>query len=123
MAKEISNIGTSVRARLLRIARQKGQLFELVLTRYAIERLLYRPSQSPHADRFVLSVTSTFVAASCVAPAVQCLSIDHGIISMTGGRKLLSRPPTHCGEDADLFLCRASCRMVQRSRCVRVRRW
>ena len=54
MAKEIRNIGASVRARLLGIARQKGQLFELVLTRYAIERLLYRLSQSPHADRFVL---------------------------------------------------------------------
>ena len=54
MAKEIRNIGASVRARLLRIARQRGQLFELVLTRYAIERLLYRLSQSAHADRFVL---------------------------------------------------------------------
>lgn len=54
MAKEIRNIGASVRARLLRIARQRGQLFELVLTRYAIERLLYRLSQSAYADRFVL---------------------------------------------------------------------
>ena len=54
MAKENRNIGASVRARLLRIARQRGQLFELVLTRYAIERLLYRLSQSAHADRFVL---------------------------------------------------------------------
>lgn len=54
MAKEIRNIGASVRARLLRISQQRGQLFELVLTRYAIERLLYRLSQSSHADRFVL---------------------------------------------------------------------
>ena len=54
MAKEIKNIGASVRARLLRISKEKGQNFELILTRYAIERLLFRLAQSPHADRFVL---------------------------------------------------------------------
>ena len=54
MVKEIKNIGASVRARLLQIAQEKGQTFDLVLTRYAIERLLYRLSESPHADRFVL---------------------------------------------------------------------
>ena len=54
MAKEIKNLGASVRARLLRISKEKGQNFELILTRYAIERLLYRLAQSRHADRFVL---------------------------------------------------------------------
>ncbi len=54
MAKEIKNLGASVRARLLRISKEKGQNFELVLTRYAIERLLYRLAQSQYADRFVL---------------------------------------------------------------------
>ena len=54
MAKEIKNLGASVRARLLRISKEKGQSFDLILTRYAIERLLYRLAQSPHADRFVL---------------------------------------------------------------------
>ena len=54
MAKEIKNIGASVRARLLRISKEKGQNFELILTRYAIERLLFRLAQSPHADLFVL---------------------------------------------------------------------
>lgn len=47
-------MGASVRARLLRIGREKGQTFDLILTRYAIERLLYRLAQSPHVDRFVL---------------------------------------------------------------------
>ncbi|MCY3985405.1 MAG: nucleotidyl transferase AbiEii/AbiGii toxin family protein [Roseovarius sp.] len=47
-------IGVSVRARLLRISKEKGQNFDLVLTHYAIERLLYRLAQSRHADRFVL---------------------------------------------------------------------
>lgn len=54
MAKELKNIGASVRARLLNIAKDRGQTFNFVLNRYAIERLLYRLSQSQHADRFVL---------------------------------------------------------------------
>lgn len=54
MAKEITNLGASVRARLLKLSKANGQGFDLVLTRFALERLLYRLSQSPHADRFVL---------------------------------------------------------------------
>lgn len=54
MAEDVKNTGASVRARLLNISRDKGLLFELVLTRYAVERLLYRLANSPHADRFVL---------------------------------------------------------------------
>ena len=54
MADEVKDLGASVRARLLQISKDKGQTFELVLTRYAIERLLYRLAQSRHADRFVL---------------------------------------------------------------------
>lgn len=54
MAKEIRNLGASVRARLLRLSKEKGQSFDMVLTRFALERLLFRLSQSPHADRFVL---------------------------------------------------------------------
>jgi predicted nucleotidyltransferase component of viral defense system len=52
--KKLRDLGASVRARLLRLAQQKGQSFELLLTRYAIERLLYRLSLSSHRDRFVL---------------------------------------------------------------------
>jgi len=54
MAREIKNIGASVRARLLQHAKANGQTFELVLTRFALERLLFRLSRSRHADRFVL---------------------------------------------------------------------
>ena len=54
MAREIVNIGASVRARLLQVGGRTGQNFELVLNRYAVERLLYRLTQSRHADRFVL---------------------------------------------------------------------
>ena len=54
MPRARKNIGASVRARLLNIARATSQDFELVLMRYAIERLLYRLAESQHADRFVL---------------------------------------------------------------------
>ncbi len=48
------DIGPSVRARLLRLARDRGEDFQLVLTRYANERLLFRVASSPHGSRFVL---------------------------------------------------------------------
>ncbi|MCH8549479.1 MAG: nucleotidyl transferase AbiEii/AbiGii toxin family protein [Balneolaceae bacterium] len=48
------NVAASVRARLLNRARETSKDFSLVLTRYAIERLLYRISVSKHADQFVL---------------------------------------------------------------------
>lgn len=48
------NVAASVRARLLNLARETKQDFNLVLTRYAIERLLYRISISKHADQFLL---------------------------------------------------------------------
>jgi hypothetical protein len=53
-SKKLRDVGASVRARLLNLARQKGQALDLLLTRYAIERLLHRLSISPHRDRFVL---------------------------------------------------------------------
>lgn len=52
--KKKRDFGASVRARLLTLARQKGQAFDLLLTRYVNERLLYRLSLSPHRTRFVL---------------------------------------------------------------------
>ena len=48
------NVGASVRQRLLNLAHARGQPLELLLTRYALERLLHRLSLSPHRERFVL---------------------------------------------------------------------
>lgn len=44
----------SIRQRLLNIAKQNGEEFQLTLDRYAVERLLYRLSISPYRDDFVL---------------------------------------------------------------------
>jgi predicted nucleotidyltransferase component of viral defense system len=54
MPKPPRNLGASVRARLLNIAKQRNQQFQLLLTRFALERLLYRLSLTAHRDRFVL---------------------------------------------------------------------
>jgi len=52
--RQPSNLPASVHARLLRLAKQSDANFNVVLVRFATERLLYRLSRSPHADRFVL---------------------------------------------------------------------
>jgi len=51
----------SVRARLLNLAREQGIDFQLLLTRYGLERLLYRLSQSAYRDRFILKGAMLFV--------------------------------------------------------------
>jgi predicted nucleotidyltransferase component of viral defense system len=52
--KQPSNLGASVRQRLLNLAKERGEDFDLVLTRFALERLLYRISVSEHAGKFIL---------------------------------------------------------------------
>ncbi len=54
MPEPVRNMGASVRARLLNLSRERNQPFELLLTRYVLERLLYRLSTTKHRDRFVL---------------------------------------------------------------------
>lgn len=48
------DLAASVRARLLAVAKSQGADFNQVLVRFALERILYRLSQSTHADRFLL---------------------------------------------------------------------
>ena len=54
------NIAASVKARLLNVAAKRGEEFNLVLARYGIERLLFRLSQSTHAERFLLKGAMLF---------------------------------------------------------------
>lgn len=68
MAKgTVKNIGASVRQRLRDHARQTRRPFDAVLVRYALERLLYRVSVSPHAKKFALKgamLLTTWIDAS-----------------------------------------------------------
>lgn len=54
------NVAASVRQKLLNIAARGREDFGLVLTRYALERLLYRLSKSPYRDYFVLKGAMLF---------------------------------------------------------------
>lgn len=50
----MNNVAASVRARLLNVAKAQGVDFNQVLVRFALERILYRLSQSEHADHYLL---------------------------------------------------------------------
>lgn len=54
MAREPANLAASVKQRLLNISRAQAQLFDVVLVRFALERLLWRLSISSHRERFIL---------------------------------------------------------------------
>ncbi len=54
MAKPVTNMAASVRARLLTYAKANNLSFEQTLTNFVLQRLLYRLSASRHVDRFVL---------------------------------------------------------------------
>ena len=54
MKKPVVNLPASVRQRLLNLATERKEDFGLILSRYGLERFLYRLSASPHRDLFVL---------------------------------------------------------------------
>lgn len=54
MARAPVNIAASVKQRLLNLARAEGRAYDVVLVRYALERLLYRLSISEHRSSFIL---------------------------------------------------------------------
>ncbi len=62
--KRLKDVGASVRARLASRARERGEDFQLVLTRFVTERFLYRIAQSEHRDRFVLKGAALFTVWS-----------------------------------------------------------
>jgi hypothetical protein len=52
--KSITNIAASVRQRLLNLAREKKEDFGLLLTKFGLERIIYRIALSNYRDLFVL---------------------------------------------------------------------
>lgn len=52
--RRMTNVGASVRQRLLNRARSEGRAFQELATLYAMERFLFRLGKSPHVDRLVL---------------------------------------------------------------------
>ena len=61
MSKEKpKNLLASIRQRLLNLAREKNDDFQLVLIRYGVERLLYRISVSKYSGEFILKGAMLF---------------------------------------------------------------
>ena len=54
------NTAPSIRARLLALAQNKGEDYQRVLGRYAIERFLYRLGRSPYRDKFAVKGATLF---------------------------------------------------------------
>jgi len=54
------NVAASVRARLLKVSKERREDFTLTLMNYAAERFLYRLAQSSYRDRFVLKGAMLF---------------------------------------------------------------
>tara|TARA_R110000868_G_scaffold42178_3_gene143171 strand:+ start:1383 stop:2258 length:876 start_codon:yes stop_codon:yes gene_type:complete len=54
MGRTTTNQAASIKQRLLNLARKEGRVYDVVLVRYALERLLYRLSISDHRDSFIL---------------------------------------------------------------------
>jgi hypothetical protein len=55
-------LAASIKQRLLNYSRDRGEVFNLVLVRFAVERLLYRLTCSQYADAFVLKGAMLFAA-------------------------------------------------------------
>jgi predicted nucleotidyltransferase component of viral defense system len=62
MKSKVTNLPSSIHARLLAYAHRERTDFNLVLKRYGMERLLYRISKSRFSDRFVLKGAVLFIA-------------------------------------------------------------
>jgi predicted nucleotidyltransferase component of viral defense system len=61
MTRELNkNSAASIRARLLSLSKDKGEDYQRVLGRFAIERFLYRLGVSIYRDRFVLKGATLF---------------------------------------------------------------
>ena len=80
MKRSAANVGASVRARLGALAREKEINLELLLVRYAHERLLYRLGQSTYRQRFILkgAMLQTIWLADPFRPTRDLDLLGHG---------------------------------------------
>jgi predicted nucleotidyltransferase component of viral defense system len=57
----MNNSASSIRARLLNLAKERQEDFNYILLRYALERLLFRVGISKYRERFILKGASLFI--------------------------------------------------------------
>ncbi|WFU14653.1 hypothetical protein [Bradyrhizobium sp. CB3481] len=70
MRKPLKNVGASVRARLLNLSKERNEPFELLLTQYALERLLSRTYEFKD-DRLARAIRATFDRRKTQIPTEQ----------------------------------------------------
>jgi hypothetical protein len=70
------NTAASVKQRLFNLARERGEDFNFLLTRYAVERLLYRIDQSKHANGFILKGAMLFHLGATPLPHRPTRDVD-----------------------------------------------
>jgi len=58
--REVKDLAASVHARLFNLSRERRDDFKFLLTRYSVERLLYRLSKSEHRERVALKGAMLF---------------------------------------------------------------
>jgi len=98
--KPVTNIAASVRQRLSNLAREKGRPFNEILQYFAMERFLYRLSESPHRDRFVLKGALLFTVwqAQATRPTMDIDllgQISNSIDGIIGVFQAVCQQPVH----------------------------
>jgi hypothetical protein len=103
MKKRVANLSASVRQRLLNLASERKEDFGLVLTRYGLERFLYRLSISPHRDSFVLkgALLMQLWTSETYRPTRDLDLLGRGVAN-TGYRKIFSEVCSQRVEDNGL---------------------
>lgn len=104
--KPIQNMSASVRAKLLELSRKNGEQFNFVLTRYALERLLYRLG-STNRERFVLKGAMLFALWTTRArhrPTVDMDLLGYGPPSLDNIRSIFQTVASLSADDGMIFL-------------------
>jgi len=101
------NVAASVRQRLLNISREQREDFQLILIRFALERLIFRVSQSEYKDQFVLKGAMLFQIWSREShrPTRDVDFLGQGEHSESGYREIFE---TLCSIDSEDGLCEAA---------------
>lgn len=104
--KPIKNMSASVRAKLLELSRKNGEQFNFLLTRYALERLLYRLG-STNRERFVLKGAMLFALWTTRArhrPTVDMDLLGYGPPSLDNIRSIFQTVASLVADDGMIFL-------------------
>jgi hypothetical protein len=102
----VKNVSASVRAKLLELSRSNGEQFNFILTRYALERLLYRLGKT-NQDKFVLKGAMLFALWTARArhrPTVDMDLLAYGPPSLDNIRSIFQTAAALAADDGMSFL-------------------